>query len=87
MQPPVALLVYAPDEPQRAAFFPFTHFSPEWQALRYAFGRRVPGALHRPAPGDQLADEQHRRGTARRRKEQGTAAEPAAPTGTPDSTD
>lgn len=42
MQPPVALLVYAPDEPKRAAFYPFTHFSPEWQALRYAFGRGIP---------------------------------------------
>ena len=42
MQPPVALLVYAPDAPRRAAFYPFTHFSPEWQALRFAFGRGIP---------------------------------------------
>ena len=32
MRPPVALLVYAPDEPRRAAFYPFAEFSPEWQA-------------------------------------------------------
>ena len=42
MRPPVALLVYAPDVPQQAAFYPFTHFSPEWQALRYALEREVP---------------------------------------------
>ena len=42
MCPPVALLVYAPDQPQRAAFYPFTSFSPEWQALRYALGRGIP---------------------------------------------
>ncbi|MGA4791759.1 DUF5682 family protein [Nocardia sp. AB354] len=36
MEPPVALLAYAPNEPSRAAFWPFAVFSPEWQALRYA---------------------------------------------------
>lgn len=34
--PPVALLVYAPADPQRAVFYPFAEFSPEWQALRHA---------------------------------------------------
>ena len=34
--PPVALLLYAPADPQRAVFYPFAEFSPEWQALRYA---------------------------------------------------
>jgi len=33
---PVALLVYRPDEPRRATFYPFAVFSPEFQALRYA---------------------------------------------------
>ena len=42
MRPPVALLVYAPGRPQHAAFYPFTSFSPEWQALRYALGRGIP---------------------------------------------
>src|SRR4051794_10214317 len=42
LKPPVALLVYAPDRPQLAAFYPFTHYSPEWQALRYALGRGIP---------------------------------------------
>lgn len=35
MQPPVALLVYDPDQPQRAAWYPFAVYSPEWQAIRY----------------------------------------------------
>src|SRR5215469_2236140 len=42
MQPPVALLIYAPDAPHLAAYYPFTHFSPEWQALRYALRSMVP---------------------------------------------
>jgi hypothetical protein len=36
MQPPVALLIYPPDEPQRAVFYPFAEFSPEWQSLLFA---------------------------------------------------
>lgn len=42
MQPPVALLVYQPDEPKRAVFYPFAAFSPEWQAIRWALGHQVP---------------------------------------------
>lgn len=37
MVPPVALLAYARDEPAQAAFWPFAAFSPEWQALRWAY--------------------------------------------------
>jgi hypothetical protein len=35
MRPPVALLVYVPAEPSRAAFWPFAAFSPEWQAITW----------------------------------------------------
>jgi hypothetical protein len=42
MRPPVALLLYAPDEPRRAVYFPFAEFSPEWQAIRYALESEVP---------------------------------------------
>jgi hypothetical protein len=42
MHPPVALLGYATDAPGRAAFYPFTCFSPEWRAIRYALAERVP---------------------------------------------
>ena len=42
MEPPVALLTYVPDEPARAAFYPFARFSPEWRAIRHALARDVP---------------------------------------------
>jgi hypothetical protein len=42
MRPPVALLVYAPDEPRRAAFYPLAAFSPEWVAIRHAVAARIP---------------------------------------------
>ena len=42
MQPPVAMLIYAPDAPRHAVYYPFTHFSPEWQALHYALTRGIP---------------------------------------------
>jgi len=42
MRPPVALLVYRPEAPRRAVFYPFAAFSPEWQAIRFAQERGVP---------------------------------------------
>ena len=45
MEPPVALLVYAPNAPKHAAFFPFALYSPEWQALRWARENRVEARL------------------------------------------
>ncbi|EFH89315.1 DUF5682 family protein [Ktedonobacter racemifer] len=41
MRPPVAILIYAPEHPKRAVFYPFTTFSPEWQALRYSFEQGI----------------------------------------------
>jgi hypothetical protein len=42
MQPPIALLVHAIDEPALASFFPFAIFSPEWRALIWALNRQRP---------------------------------------------
>lgn len=42
MQPPVAILIYAPEQPKRAVFYPFAEFSPEWQALRYGLRHGIP---------------------------------------------
>ena len=39
--PPVAGLVYAVDEPRKAAFHPFAVFSPEWVALQWALVHEV----------------------------------------------
>jgi Family of unknown function (DUF5682) len=41
MTPPLALLGYATDRPQTAAFWPYAVFSPEWQAMRYALQRGI----------------------------------------------
>ena len=42
MAPPVALLVYEPDAPTSAVYYPFATFSPEWQALRWGLNKQVP---------------------------------------------
>ena len=39
LEPPVALLVYAQDEPRKAVMYPFAKFSPEWQAMQFALSR------------------------------------------------
>ncbi len=36
MKPPVAILVYQPDDSHQSVFYPFAEFSPEWQAILYA---------------------------------------------------
>lgn len=36
LKPPVAILCYQPDHPQKSVFYPFAEFSPEWQAIQYA---------------------------------------------------
>ncbi len=41
MRPPVALLVYDPTSPANALYYPFAHFSPEWQAMCYALSRNA----------------------------------------------
>lgn len=42
LTPPVAILAYQPDSPQKAVFYPFAEFSPEWQAILYARRNKVP---------------------------------------------
>ncbi len=42
MRPPVALLIYAPDQPRCAAYYPFASFSPEWQAIHYGLTQGIP---------------------------------------------
>ncbi|MDX2232644.1 MAG: DUF5682 family protein [Leptolyngbyaceae cyanobacterium bins.349] len=45
MRPPVALLIYNPDNPQQAVYYPFAVFSPEWQAIHYALTQAIPVRL------------------------------------------
>jgi hypothetical protein len=42
IEAPVALLGYVRDRPERAVFFPFASFSPEWVAIRWALAHDVP---------------------------------------------
>ncbi|GAB3473335.1 DUF5682 family protein [Massilia terrae] len=56
LAPPVALLVYDPDAPERAAFYPFAEYSPEWQALRYANDHAVPARFFDLPQGQRLPD-------------------------------
>jgi len=41
MEPPIALIVYRPDEPKKSTFYPFAIFSPELQAIRHALENDV----------------------------------------------
>ncbi|MEJ7646171.1 MAG: DUF5682 family protein [Chryseolinea sp.] len=42
LKPPVAILAYRPDKPNRAVFYPFAEFSPEWQAIHFGAHNNVP---------------------------------------------
>ncbi len=56
MVPPVAGLVYAPNQPARATFYPLATFSPEWVALRWALSSGVEVRFADLAAAHQLAD-------------------------------
>src|SRR5262245_29718287 len=55
MRPPVALLVYAPDEPRVATFYPLAEFSPAWVAMRWALEQDVEVRFIDLAAGAQFA--------------------------------
>lgn len=57
MQPPVALLIYAPEMPHKAVYYPFTAFSPEWNAIRYGLSHNIPVRFIDLAQTHQLAFE------------------------------
>ena len=59
MRPPVALLVYAPDGPRVATFYPMADFSPEWVALRWALEHGATHYTHWFQPQTGLTAEQH----------------------------
>ncbi|MCC2958798.1 DUF5682 family protein [Massilia sp. IC2-477] len=58
LAPPVALLLYAAAAPQRAVFYPFATYSPEWQAMRYANEHGVPLRFCDLPQSHRLAEEQ-----------------------------
>lgn len=73
LKPPVALLVYPPDEPADAAYYPFAEFSPEWQALRWAAARGVPVRLIDLPQSHQIAQARQRRRQAAASEDSGDA--------------
>jgi hypothetical protein len=42
MKPPMAILIHQADKPQRAVYYPFAIFSPEWQAIQFGLSAKVP---------------------------------------------
>src|SRR5687768_14421682 len=42
MKPPVALLLYVPDRPKYAVYYPLALFSPEWQAIQFGLRNGIP---------------------------------------------
>ncbi len=41
MKPPVAILLYVPEDLKKAVYYPFAIFSPEWQAINYGLKRSI----------------------------------------------
>jgi hypothetical protein len=42
LKPPISVLCYNQDDPKQAVFYPFAHFSPEWQAISFANSKNIP---------------------------------------------
>src|SRR5882724_5942797 len=42
MKPPVAILIHEAEKPQRAVYYPFAIFSPEWQAIQFGDSKKTP---------------------------------------------
>lgn len=78
MRPPVALLVYALDNPGAASFYPFAEFSPEWQALRHAAEQQIPARFIDLPCAQRLAG-RAAEAAAEAEAEAAAAAEAAAP--------
>ncbi|WZO97044.1 DUF5682 family protein [Isosphaeraceae bacterium EP7] len=77
MIPPVALLVYRPDQPRDSVYYPFAEFSPEWQALKYALDRGIPARFMDLPIAHQLGEGKDEA------SEPATAGEPSPPTRRP----
>lgn len=60
LKPPVAILSYQPDNPQRSVFYPFAEFSPEWQAIRYARQNKLHARFFDLPISNQLAIEKEK---------------------------
>ena len=57
MQPPTAILIYAPDDAKRAVYYPFAEFSPEWQAIQFALENKIPARFIDLPQANQLLED------------------------------
>jgi len=76
MRPPVALLIYNPDEPRRAAFYPFAEYSPEWRAMQYGLRAGIPLRMIDLPLFHQLAEEASQESLAAQEAETSDQAPP-----------
>jgi hypothetical protein len=65
LQPPVALLSHAVDEPRLAVFHPYAEFSPEWQAMAWAVQANVPARFMDVPAGVSLAWDKQEKAAAK----------------------
>ena len=84
MKPPVALLIYPPDEPRRGVYFPLAVFSPEWQTLQWAAPRNVPVRLMDLAESHQFAIQRAEEEQARRAADEAEPKEQKSAETSPD---
>ncbi len=80
LKPPVAILCYQPDDPQRSVLYPFATFSPEWQAILYARRQKIHVRFFDLPISNQLAIENAERDALKKEED-----EPSDPTGQSDS--
>ena len=77
MRLPVALLIYMPEQPLQAVYYPFTEFSPEWQAMQYALAAKIPVRFMDLPQANQLST--HGRGLPERSESDGENETPVDP--------
>src|SRR5690349_17693172 len=75
MMPPIALLVHVEGDPQKAMFYPFAEFSPEWVALRWAAEKGVKAEMIDLPCGVKLAGEGEKQREGRDENEHGEEEE------------
>jgi methyltransferase-like protein len=75
LKPPVAILCYQPDDPQRSVFYPFAEFSPEWQAIVFTRQNNLPVRFFDLPIAQQFAIEKAKREEAKKESDDLTSPE------------
>src|SRR5215472_6080845 len=77
IKPPVALLLYATDDPSLASFYPQAVFSPEWQAIQFATKHKIPVRFIDLPQGVHFARTRELLTEAKEKQEKGASGSPA----------